>query len=202
MASKLKEQVERIGSLGDAVAAIKIERAKPPEPSDSPEAVSMPRVDPTPPYVRGRPASYTEALAIEICRRIEGGETLTEICEAEYMPTRQVALAWCDHFPTFAASFVRARALQAEAIAERGVARATKATPMTASADRLYFDGMRWLAGKLDPARWSDKADINVTVRDPDGDARRAELRGELLAGLQRLAKSEPLTIESDDTKD
>jgi hypothetical protein len=86
----------------------------------------------------------------------------------------------------------------AEMVALRAVDRAVHTTPQTANADKLASDVLRWYAAKLDPARWSDKAELQVTVTNPEADADKARQRAELVAALQRLAKPLPLTIEGD----
>ncbi len=154
-----------------------------------------PGIAPPSAYRLGRPPSFSSALAAEICARISSGEVLTEICQDGHLPHRSVVYYWIDRHPTFADAYARARGRQAEALAERGVLRAIGATPHTANADRLAFDSLRWLAARLDPARWSERAELQLTVTDPEAARESDRQRAELIAGLQRLAKPEPLIL-------
>ena len=86
--------------------------------------------------------------------------------------------------------YARARSHQATAIAERAVVEAwSDLEPQYVNRARLRFDTAKWLASKIDPAKWGDKADVNVNVSDTATSERRAEL----IAALQRLAVAAPL---------
>ncbi len=42
----------------------------------------------------GRPSGYTEAIAVEICRRIAERESLRKICADPDMPDKTTVLRW------------------------------------------------------------------------------------------------------------
>jgi hypothetical protein len=91
----------------------------------------------------------------------------------------------------------RARIRQAAAIAELGYLAALRDDgPQYVLANRLRFDASRWLAGRLDPSRWSDSAELHLSVSDPEADERRALQRAQLIGALQKLAVAQPLTVE------
>lgn len=66
----------------------------------------------------GRPSSYTEELAVEICVRLVGGESLKRICDSEHMPSMHSVFRWLgdEKYSLFRENYARARAQQAEAI--------------------------------------------------------------------------------------
>jgi hypothetical protein len=157
-------------------------------PWGSPSAPNFPVAPKNP---GGRPPiPYDPALADEICDRIARGEVLEEILRYQRMPGRTTVLRWLDQQPEFATTYARARGRQAEAVAERGFAEAwANHEPQHVNRARLRWDASKWMAAKIDPARWSDKAEMHVTVTDNAASERRAEL----VAALQRLAVAAPL---------
>jgi hypothetical protein len=115
------------------------------------------------------------------------------------MPARQVVHQWLDAVPAFAYRYARARSHQATALAERAVAEAWRdLEPQHVARARLRYDSGKWMASKLDPSRWGDKADVNVNVTDTAS----AERRTELIAALQRLAVAAPLTDDETTSED
>jgi hypothetical protein len=115
---------------------------------------------------------------------------LAQILDDEGMPARQVVHQWLDSVPAFADRYARARSHQATALAERAVVEAwSDLEPQYVNRARLRYDAAKWMASKLDPSKWGDKADLNVNVNDPATNERRAEL----IASLQRLAVAAPL---------
>jgi hypothetical protein len=151
-----------------------------------------------PPRRTGAPTTYTPAVAEKICDRLENGELLAQILDDDGMPARQVVHQWLDAVPAFAVRYARARGHQAAALAERAVAEAWRELePQHVGRARLRYDSAKWMASKLDPGAWGDKADVNVNVTDTAS----AERRAELIASLQRLAVSAPL-IEGEVARD
>jgi len=70
----------------------------------------------------GRPSSYTETFADEICRRIAEGETLKQICRDEDMPARSTVQKWVlDDVQGFSGKYARAREIQLESWAGVGL---------------------------------------------------------------------------------
>jgi len=57
----------------------------------------------------GRPSSFTEELAREICDRLSTGETLVDICKSPHMPATRTVADWREAHPAFSADFGRAR---------------------------------------------------------------------------------------------
>jgi hypothetical protein len=105
----------------------------------------------------GRPSDFTEELAAEICDRLAAGEPLTKICSDENMPGRTTIYAWRHAHPEFLNKYARAREDSGEIWAERALQAALNADPVTAVANRLKFDALRWYASKLAPRTYGDK---------------------------------------------
>jgi hypothetical protein len=181
----LRKTRERLGDLARCDAAA--EHAIPLGELSQIHPVSLPEY---PPRRVGAPTTYTPAIAQLICDRLENGELLAQILDDEGMPARQVVHQWLDNVPAFADRYARARSHQATALAERAVAEAWRdLEPQHVNRARLRFDSAKWMASRLDPGKWGDKAHVNVNVND----AATNEHRAELVAALQRLAVNAPL---------
>ena len=61
---------------------------------------------------RGRPSSYTDEIANEICERIAANELLVEICQEEHMPCIRTVMNWLNKRPEFFCQYERAREAQ------------------------------------------------------------------------------------------
>lgn len=65
----------------------------------------------------GKPSTFTEALADEICQRLSTGEPLTDICRSEGMPAVRTVSDWKKAHDAFATAFAEARQDGYDAIA-------------------------------------------------------------------------------------
>lgn len=137
----------------------------------------------------GRPSSYSESVASEICMRIAEGESLLAICKDDHLPSRTTVHEWIvDNKNGFADMYARAKAACVDRMAEEiieiantpeiGVKTVSKATGMeTTEGDmvehrRLKIDARKWYLSKVAPKKYGDKLDLNhtggVTVRIKD----------------------------------
>ena len=105
----------------------------------------------------GQPTSYTPERGQLLCERIAEGGLVIEICKLDDMPSPTTVYRWQQAHDEFRLSYARARTMQAQAIAEKGYIAARDATPETAAAARVQFDGGRWLSGRMDPANYGEK---------------------------------------------
>ena len=133
----------------------------------------------------GRPSTYTDAVAMEICTRMAHGESLRTICDDEHMPNRMTVVYWLadGKHAEFASQYARAREAQADFYADEivqisntpvlGVKTTHKATGTeTTEGDmiehrRLQIDARKWYASKLAPKKYGDKVDH--TLQGPNG---------------------------------
>ena len=143
-----------------------------------------------------RPSSYTKELGDEICRRIEDGESLLQICSSDKMPSRDTVRVWLrdDRFPEFSANYARAREESAHASADliKELARRVAAGDLDANAARVAIDAEKWAAGRRKPKVYGDRQIVDVgddTLRqlsDERVEARLTELLGK--AGIALAA--------------
>jgi terminase small subunit-like protein len=118
----------------------------------------------------GRPSTYTEATAVEICRRMVEGESLRTICKSSGMPTFVTIFNWRRAHPEFLEQYARAREDQADALAEEmlDVARSALRAKSSEEAQgyRLLVDTLKWCASKckLKPRSYGDKLTLNAEV--------------------------------------
>ena len=119
----------------------------------------------------GRPTLYTPDLAAEICARIARGGTIRRVCadlEAVEGPDEQTVWTWMRRWPEFQASYreaVKARAdYWAEEVVEIGDdARFDYGHSAAVPRAKLRIDTRMRLMAQANPARYGDKAQIEVT---------------------------------------
>lgn len=108
----------------------------------------------------GRPTSYTQEKAQEICMMIESGLTLTSICQLPGMPHISTVYDWQDANPGFADSYARARMRQADTLASRVIDEAMGSHD--AQIGRLRMDALKWFASKMAPKKYGDKVEVET----------------------------------------
>jgi len=153
----------------------------------------------------GRPSSYTEEIAAEICRRIVAGEGLRKICETPGMPHRATVYEWLANTPTFNDQYARAREHQADAWVDelREIADDTSGdwveveTPdgrkekrfdhEHVQRSRLRIDTLKWCASKFAPRRFGDKVAVDLTAKTAIDDISDDELEARLKRSLLSL---------------
>lgn len=124
---------------------------------------------------RGRPLTYRQEIADEICKRMAHGESLRSICRDPKMPPDATVRGWVlDDWNGFAAQYTRARMLQAERWAEEVLEIADDSSRDVAENDhgdnvtnheniqrsRLRVDSRKWLLSKVLPKIYGDKLDL------------------------------------------
>ena len=129
-----------------------------------------------PPRKRGRPSSYTDAIAAEICRRIAERESLRKICADDHMPHKGAVFRWlaAEENGQFRDQYAYAREMQADALFDEAmeIADETSGDWITTQdgkrvvdhehvqRSRLRVDTRKWAAGKLAPKRYGDRLDL------------------------------------------
>ena len=120
---------------------------------------------------RGRPSTFTPALAEAICERLSDGESLRSICRDEGMPPASTVRQWhIDDVAGFSAQYACARNLGLDAIAEEIQEIADDSSRDTISTEdgdrqniewvnrsRLRVDARKWLLSKLRPDKYGDR---------------------------------------------
>ena len=142
----------------------------------------------------GRPSTYTEVKAGEICRRMVEGESLRTICKAPGMPGLRTMFEWLSAHPEFSQQYARAREAQADAHVEEMLDVARQAKNAKSSEEvqgyKLLVDTLKWRASKMKPRSYGDKLTLNgeVNVRqmtDEQLNARLAYLLGHRPGAVQ-----------------
>jgi hypothetical protein len=134
----------------------------------------------------GRPSTFTQEIADEICERIIEGESLRRICAEDRMPNRSTILRWLDENDDFAAKYARAREFQGDYMDDLILDAAAETDSENAPAQRVKIDAYKWRASKLKPKKYGDKqllgsdpdnplpAGVTVSFRNTDADGNRA----------------------------
>ncbi len=107
----------------------------------------------------GRPTDYSPELTARICERLAIGESLRSICRDDEMPSMASIFLWLGKYPEFSEQYTRAREAQAEAHADRIVEIADDDT-LDPNHKRIMVDARKWVASKLKPKRYGDKAEV------------------------------------------
>lgn len=188
----------------------------PPAPQ-APQAFALPLADepPVAPLKRGAKSTYTRDVANEILDRLCRGELLDHICapdrqtDAGFMPSQATIMRWVrDDLNGFADEYRRARGIGWDIRAERLLSIAADSARDFQIVDgkvtwqgehvnrhRLMIDSEKWLLSKVQPERYSDAVNVNLSgqidmnrVSDADLMDQMAQiLRGaNLLPSLQR----------------
>ena len=109
------------------------------------------------------------------------------------MPWAETVNGWTHMHTDFGLAYARARPRQAESIAERSMMEGLAATAQDAHAAKVRMDACRWMAGRIDPDRWSDKeraghgTTVNVNIGGLNGNERALRARQILLDDLVEL---------------
>ena len=105
-----------------------------------------------------RPSKYSETIAEKILSRYADGETLSKICKDKKMPKRNTVYRWRSSYPEFGDAYQLAQDQHTDAlIDEAGEIVDTEQNPQLA---KVRADHRRWLASKLNRARYGDKLDV------------------------------------------
>jgi hypothetical protein len=132
----------------------------------------------------GRPSSYSEVIATEICEQLAKGRSLIQITQASDFPDSSTVYRWLEKNEEFRDKYARARDLQAEHYASQIVELAdtpVEARKVVIKADgseeitigdavdrtRLQIDARKWYASKLAPKKYGDFARNEISG--PDG---------------------------------
>lgn len=126
-----------------------------------------------------RQSEFTQAVADLICERIADGLSLRSICAGEGMPATSTVFKWLNENKPFSDQYARAREAQADALFDEILDIAdtpvegtkTKAGPNgteTTTGDmiehrRLQVEARKWMAGKLQPKKYSDKHQVELS---------------------------------------
>lgn len=131
------------------------------------------------PKPTGRPSSFTQELADEICDRIMVGEPVRQIALLEHMPAEGTIYRWLANIPAFQEQYTRAKEAQAERFAEELLEIADNGTndwierenertgerylvqnTEAVARSKLRVDTRKWAMGKMKPKKYGDHIDV------------------------------------------
>ena len=114
----------------------------------------------------GRPSSYDQALADEMCHRLAIREPLHQICADPRMPAESTVYRWREEFPKFSEQYARAREGRAESRADRidRYVEDVRTGTLDPNRARVCIDAEKWLASKEQPRRFGDKVELNHSL--------------------------------------
>ncbi len=135
----------------------------------------------------GRPSSFTQEIADQICERIASGEILVNVCNDESLPTARTVFRWlADPLRSeFCQQYAHAKEVQLERMADEILSIADdssadittryneKGDPYEVTdhdhinRSRLRVDSRKWLLSKLIPKKYGDATLLKHA--DPDG---------------------------------
>jgi hypothetical protein len=124
----------------------------------------------------GRPSSFTQEIADEICERLAEGESLRSVCRSDGMPVQATVFRWLSIDEAFLKQYARAREAQADRLADEILDIADDSSRDTESTEngdrpnsewiarsRLRVDARKWLASKMAPKKYGDKVTQEIT---------------------------------------
>jgi hypothetical protein len=117
-----------------------------------------------------RRSAYSERIAEALLGRIAGGERLRAVCRDEGMPSAWAVLRRLGADEAFAKRFAKAREAQADALFDELQAIADEGNPSDSTRARLRVETLKWRLARLNPRKYSDKAELMKT-KDSDAPA-------------------------------
>jgi hypothetical protein len=119
-----------------------------------------------PPQKRGggRPSSFDQAVADELCQRVAVREPLHKVCADPRMPCEVTVYKWRQQFPEFAKKYARAREARAESRADRidQYIDDVKAGTLDPNQARVMIDAEKWQSSKEQPKRFGDRVELDT----------------------------------------
>lgn len=135
------------------------------------------------PKKRGRPSSFSQEMAAQICGRIAAGESLNRISKTEGFPDQVTVYRWLASNESFRQMYTQAREEQAETLADEivDIADADPEIEQVRDKDgeivemRVHaayvayqknrIEARKWVAAKLKPRKYGEKVDVNHGVQ-------------------------------------
>lgn len=111
----------------------------------------------------GRPSTYTQEVADEVCEWLANGLSLRTYCLQEDKPSYTTIFKWLDQQESFANNYARARQTQAHNDADQmnAIVADLKAGKIASDVARVMMDGLKWTAGKRLPKAYGDKVQLS-----------------------------------------
>lgn len=152
---------------------------------------------------RGRPSTFDQAIADEICARLSKGEPLAQICRDEHMPAVRTVSDWKKDRPIFSADFGRGRDDGFDYLAAQCLDIADETAFDTIQTDNGERANTEWiqrsklrietrlkLLAKWDPRRYGDKMQLTGDGGGPVETKSTLNVAGLSTAALEEIMKA------------
>ncbi|MGQ0285847.1 terminase small subunit [Pasteurellaceae bacterium 22721_9_1] len=126
----------------------------------------------------GRPSSYMQEVADDICMLLAQGESLRKICERPSMPNKSTVIRWLKENSEFCDQYARAREMQADSLLDEMLDIADCATPEDVQVAKLRVDSRKWYITKVAPKKYGDR--VTQEISGVNGSAVKVEVKKEL----------------------
>jgi hypothetical protein len=127
----------------------------------------------------GRPSSFSQSTADELCAYLSSGQSLRTACNNPNMPTVKTVFNWFRTYPEFLQQYARAKQEAADAMAEeildisddgtndwmeinRGNYESWQVNGEAVQRSKLRVDTRKWLMAKMKPKVYGDKLDLTT----------------------------------------
>jgi hypothetical protein len=134
----------------------------------------------------GRPTVLDDEMQERVLDGLADGLSLVEICAKPGLPDRRTVQRHIERDADFAARIARARELGADAMDAQVADLIRNVTPESAAADRIKLSALQWRAAKLNPRRYSDK--VQAELSGPGGGAVKVEHEMSPIEAARRVA--------------
>lgn len=114
----------------------------------------------------GRPDEFSREIGDRICQLIAEGVSVRKICEEDEMPNASTVFRWLGVHDEFSKQYARAKEVGAEKMADEIMAIADQ-EGTDVQRDKLRVDTRKWLLAKLQPKKYGDKTQTEISG--PDG---------------------------------
>ena len=113
---------------------------------------------------KGRPSTFKQETADEICFSIIDGLSLRAICQLPGMPPLRTLMGWVESNEVFQQQYTRARQMQADIKFDDLKDLAKTANPDNVQCVKLQIDTAKWELSKTLPKKYGEKIDIDMTA--------------------------------------
>lgn len=147
--------------------------------SDTTKAKTRKKAAPAEARPPGRPSSFSQEIADEICECMASGDSLRDICSRDNMPNRSTVARWLAASETFRDQYAHACEMRESELFDQiieiadtpqlGTKSVSKATGIEITeADmiehrRLQVEARKWALGKMAPKKYGEKVTQELT---------------------------------------
>lgn len=106
----------------------------------------------------GRPTIYSEELITEFLYRISMGKSVSAVCSCDDMPYRSTIYEWLAKYSDFSDRYARASEQRADRYFDEMLDIADGTLIDEVQKAKLQIDTRKWVLARMNPKKYSDKA--------------------------------------------